>query len=309
MGIPESTEQGTEGRLRGTQEGEIRMRQNKLSGCSNKWAEHWQSGNYSIARAALRRERGSPSSRGNTSLFLSQNTSKASQNVFQKLLSETNQELATLTEDVHTALDERKPDGTLDGRINELLTRAIQFATKQHKLQEALGSLAFTDELTGLLNRRGFMTIAGRQLKVGHRSGRGMVLFFMDVVGLKDINDSFGHLEGDRALKHTSRAIEKTFRDSDLIARLGGDEFAVLAIEASDSSEAAIRTRLSRELKSVNEGETRYDINLSLGAARLEVRSKTCIEELMVRADQAMYEQKKRGSGCFPDQARFRRRD
>jgi two-component system, cell cycle response regulator len=91
-----------------------------------------------------------------------------------------------------------------------------------------------------------------------------------------------------------------TFRDSDVIARLGGDEFAVLAIEASDNSEAAIRARLSGDLKSVSAGETRYAINLSLGAVRINICSNASIGEWMVRADQAMYEQKRRRSGRPP---------
>jgi len=65
-----------------------------------------------------------------------------------------------------------------------------------------------------------------------------MILFFLDVDGLKHINDLYGHGEGDRALKRAARALEMTFRDSDVIARLAGDEFAGLAIEASRNSEA-----------------------------------------------------------------------
>lgn len=96
------------------------------------------------------------------------------------------------------------------------------------------------------------MALAERQLKVGRRSGRGMLLFVMDVDRLKQINDSFGHFEGDRALKRTADALEETFRDSDVAARLGGDEFAVLAIEASGHSEAIIKTRLFERLKSIS---------------------------------------------------------
>ena len=174
--------------------------------------------------------------------------------------------------------------------------RAVRCATKQYMLQAELSNLALTDELTGLYNRRGFMAIAERQLKLGRRSGRGMLLFVMDVDRLKQINDSFGHFEGDRALKRTAVALEETFRDSDVVARLGGDEFAVLAIEASGHSEATIKTRLFECLKSVSTEESRYEISLSLGLARFDAGSCTSIGELMVKADQAMYEQKRRRS-------------
>jgi two-component system cell cycle response regulator len=117
-------------------------------------------------------------------------------------------------------------------------------------LQAELGNLALTDELTGLYNRRGFMALAERQLKIGRRSGRGMLLFVMDVDRLKQINDSFGHFEGDRALKRTAEVLEETFRDSDVLARLGGDGFAVPAVEASGHSEATIKTRLFERFES-----------------------------------------------------------
>jgi len=174
--------------------------------------------------------------------------------------------------------------------------RAVRCAAKQYMLQAELGNLALTDELTGLYNRRGFMFLAERQLRLGHRSGRGMLLFVMDVDRLKQINDSFGHFEGDRALKRTANALEETFRDSDVVARLGGDEFAVLAIAAADHSEVTIKTRLFEYLESINAEHSSDEISLSLGVARFDPGSCTSIGELMVKADQAMYEQKRRRS-------------
>jgi len=174
--------------------------------------------------------------------------------------------------------------------------RAVRCAAKQYKLQAELGNLALTDELTGLYNRRGFMALAERQLKLGRRSGRGMMLFVMDVDRLKQINDSFGHFEGDRALKRAADVLEETFRDSDVLARLGGDEFAVLAVEASGHSEATIKTRLLECLKSISAEPSRYEISLSVGVARFDPRNRTSIGELMAKADQAMYEQKRRRS-------------
>jgi len=90
--------------------------------------------------------------------------------------------------------------------------------------------------------------------------------------------------------------LEETFRDSDVVARLGGDEFAVLAIEASGHSEATIKTRLFECLKAIRAEQSRYEISLSLGVARFDPRNRTSIGELMVKADQAMYEQKRRRS-------------
>jgi diguanylate cyclase (GGDEF)-like protein len=215
--------------------------------------------------------------------------------VFDTLVSEANQELAHLLRDVRT-----ESQGALLGdhqiRLVNDLIRAVRCAAQQYMLQAELGNLALTDELTSLYNRRGFMVLAQRQLKLGRRSGRGLLLFFIDLDGLKQINDSFGHPEGDQALKRTAQALEMTFRDSDVIARVTGDEFAVLAIEAAGHSEATIRNRLCEDLKSISAGESRYTISLSLGAAHFDPRASTSLGELMAQADQAMYEQKRRRS-------------
>jgi diguanylate cyclase (GGDEF)-like protein len=216
--------------------------------------------------------------------------------VFQTLLSEANEEFTSLLRDVQAESHRMLPSDPRTQRLSVLLTRAVRCATKQYLVQAELGNLALTDELTGLYNRRGFMAMAERQLKLGRRSGRELLLFVMDLDGLKHINDSFGHLEGDRALKRTAEALEETFRDSDVVARLGGDEFAVLAIEADGHSESTIRTRFLDSLKSNSDKGPVCEISLSLGVARFDPWSYASIGELMVKADQAMYEQKRRRS-------------
>ena len=216
--------------------------------------------------------------------------------VFQALLSEANREFASLLRDVRAESHGASPGETASPPVSELLMRAIRCAAKQYMLQAELGNLAVTDELTSLYNRRGFMAMAERQMRLGRRSGRGMLLFIMDVDRLKQINDSFGHCEGDRALKQTARALEKTFRDSDVVARLGGDEFAVLAIEAAGHSEATLKTRLSEALRSISAKQFRCEISLSLGLARFDPANPISIGELMAKADQAMYQQKRRRS-------------
>ena len=227
--------------------------------------------------------------------------------VFQGLLKEANRELASLLRDVHSGPDTDLLNGAESQAIRDLLRRALQCATKQYMLQTELGNLALQDELTGLYNRRGFLALAERQLKLARRSGRSLLLFFIDVDGLKDINDVFGHGEGDAALKCTAEALETTFRDSDVIARFGGDEFAVLAIEASGQSEATIRERLTEYLASARRQDSDYKFSVSLGAARFDPWNQTSIRDLIAEADQAMYEQKRRRSPgrtsaleCYP---------
>jgi diguanylate cyclase (GGDEF)-like protein len=277
------------------------MGPSKIRSSSRKQTEHFRSKKYPFDAALLRMTEDAEELRRNVSGLVEQGEEITNETIFQTLLSDANRELASLLQDVRKLQDDPLLDNGQTGRMKKLMMRAVHCAAKQYMLQAELGNLALTDELTGLCNRRGFMAIAERQLKIGHRTGRGMLLFFLDIDGMKQINDSFGHGEGDLTLKRTAKALKLTFRDSDVIARLGGDEFAVLAIEASDNSEAAIRARLSEDLKSVSAGETRYAINLSLGAVRINICSNASIGEWMVRADQAMYEQKRRRRSRLPE--------
>ncbi len=221
---------------------------------------------------------------------------EAVEQILQAVFAKANGELAKLLQDVRTKSAAGQLGTAQNGSTNKLLMRAVQCAVKQYMLQAELGSLALSDELTGLYNRRGFLALAERQLKLGRRSGRAILVFFADVDGLKQINDKFGHAEGDLALVHAAQVLEKTFRDSDVIARFGGDEFAVLALEVSGHSESTIRARLDRNLKELNARYSRCTLSISLGAARFDPtspRSPASIEQLMIRADEAMYEEKR----------------
>src|SRR3989475_11383415 len=270
------------------------MESNKFSSCSRGLPEDFKSATHPFG-AALLTVTVDPqlALRHDVSRLLFRGRKKATEDVFQDLLSEANRDLTSLLKDVRAVQEDARLGDTRRWPINELLMRAVRCAAKQYMLQAELGNLALTDELTGLYNRRGFMAIAERQLKLGRRSGRGMLLFFIDVDRLKQINDSFGHAEGDRVLKHITEALEKTFRDSDVIARMGGDEFVVLAIEASDFSEGTIRARLCKYFKSIAGRESRYSISISLGAARVDPRGNASLGELIVQADRAMYQQKR----------------
>ena len=271
------------------------MSSNKFTSCSRKRQAGFKSVNNPSDMAILGMAVDSqPLFRRGVRRLLPRRKNGRIDDAFQALLSEANRELASLLRDVRTESHGALPGDTRCQPVSELLMRAVRCAAKQYMLQAELGTLALTDELTGLYNRRGFMALAERQLKIGRRSGRGMLLIVMDVDRLKQINDSFGHLEGDRALKRMADVLEETFRDSDVLARLGGDEFAVLAVEASGHSEATIKTRLFECLKAISAEPSRYEISLSVGLARFDPCSRASIGELMAKADQAMYEQKRR---------------
>jgi diguanylate cyclase (GGDEF)-like protein len=178
--------------------------------------------------------------------------------------------------------------------------RAVRSHAKEDAMQAELLNMAFLDDLTGLYNRRGFLMLAEQQLKLARRSGHGAFLFFLDLDGLKQINDSLGHQTGDFALMEAADLLRVTFRDSDILARFGGDEFAVLVLEAGDRSEEIIMRRLEENQQMQCGKQRGYRLSLSLGCARFDPQHPFSIGVLMVRADEAMYEQKrKRGISYY----------
>lgn len=203
-------------------------------------------------------------------------------------------ELSGIVDEVDNLLRTIKTDTPETQAVSNALERTVLCALKQSLLDRELQSLALTDDLTCLYNRRAFLALATQQVRLMRRKGEGLLLFFADVDRLKDINDTFGHREGDLALIRAADALEQTFRDSDILARLGGDEFAVLALEATCQNQEAILRRLEKSLRKSNADESRYQLSLSVGVARFDPRHSASIGELIEQADQAMYQEKKK---------------
>ena len=158
---------------------------------------------------------------------------------------------------------------------------------------ELLENLSLVDELTQLRNRRGFFDLAEQALKVAKREHHSLALFFMDLNGLKLINDTLGHLIGDQALRDAAKVIRQTFRDSDILGRIGGDEFVALA-HVSGDAQALIR-RIHEHLETFNaQADRPYRLALSVGTAVVDAtQDDDGIESLIGRADAAMYEEKR----------------
>jgi len=166
--------------------------------------------------------------------------------------------------------------------------------TERKRQEDELRGLTILDELTGLYNRRGFLTIAAQQLKTARRKKRGAVVLLADLNGLHHINEALGQPDGDQALIDVAGVLTRTFRDSDVIARVGGDEFAVLAIETGAHHLDRMRSRLEAALEAANHSSTRpFQLAMSIGAATYDPSANPTIEQLLLWADQSMYEQKR----------------
>lgn len=171
---------------------------------------------------------------------------------------------------------------------------AVWNAIRHVIIGSELRHLLLTDDLTGLYNRRGFLVVAAQQLKLASRNDESMLLFYCDIDNLKQINDTFGHREGDLALARTGRVLQETFRDSDILARLGGDEFAMVARAASIQHETLVLRRLKKALQKSNPRPLGYELSLSVGVARFDPQHAVPLGELLEQADKDMYEQKRR---------------
>ena len=165
--------------------------------------------------------------------------------------------------------------------------------SERTRLERALRDLSLTDDLTGLYNRRGFSTLAERQLALALRGNQPLLLIFADVDGLKAINDTHGHAAGDQALRDTAAILRSTYRSADIIARLGGDEFTVFPVNAVESSASILTERLDEALaRHARQSDQPYTLSLTAGLARVDPAECPTIEGLLAQADRALYERR-----------------
>jgi diguanylate cyclase (GGDEF)-like protein len=162
------------------------------------------------------------------------------------------------------------------------------------RMQDKVRMMSITDELTGLLNRRGSFALAEQAIRRADRSGKGFFLLYADVDGLKEINDTLGHVEGDRALIETARILRATYRKSDIIARIGGDEFVVIAMEADKNDAEAVTERFQAGVDHYNqESRGAFELSVSVGISCYDPAEARSIDTLLTEAEQMMYEQKR----------------
>ena len=196
-------------------------------------------------------------------------------------------------------------DYLVKGRVTgDMLERAIRYARERHRLLEEISALSLTDELTGLHNRRAFMTMADQRLQLLERGGSLCLLIFADVDGLKAANDTIGHEAGDRLLVDAARALQAAFRRTDLVARMGGDEFVVLADGASEDDMQLVLQKVQEQIDLRNAAAEpgAPKLSISTGALSFSAGPSVRLPDLIAEADARMLACKntrRRPSGTF----------
>jgi diguanylate cyclase (GGDEF)-like protein/PAS domain S-box-containing protein len=180
------------------------------------------------------------------------------------------------------------------GQASYVLGHA-QDVTELRDAEEQLRQLAMTDDLTGLFNRRGFMVNGSRALHDAVMHNRSAAVFYVDIDGLKGINDQHGHDAGSALIEAAAEALKNSFRAADVLARIGGDEFVALVIVPPDDI-ATITNRLKWHVDKFNAtAGLPYTLSLSFGVAHFNPGTSDSLETLLKEADAAMYRRKRPG--------------
>jgi diguanylate cyclase (GGDEF)-like protein len=166
-----------------------------------------------------------------------------------------------------------------------------QVAALEH-LFYAMRTMAVTDELTGVYNRRGFEWVANRLLRHLCRDRRGALLLYVDVDNLKRVNDTLGHAAGDRLLTATAGVLRRACGESAIIGRIGGDEFALLGRRSDAEDHDLLRKRIRNAIIECNAAGHVPPLSMSIGVADFDHQRPVPVLALMERADRAMYAEK-----------------
>jgi len=174
-----------------------------------------------------------------------------------------------------------------------LIIVVIMLARKIDFFERRLRNASITDELTGAYNLRGLFLHGKQALLDAKRSTVPLTVLFIDADGLKNVNDSLGHDAGSQLLCDIVTLMRNNFRDSDIISRVGGDEFVVIAHSQEDEIVPAVQ-RLNKAADGINtSGNKPYKIGFSIGKVMFDPHSTESLEDLLSRADAAMYQNKK----------------
>ena len=185
-------------------------------------------------------------------------------------------------------------------RVNQLKTYVDELTRLNKDLQEKkkeIAKLVYKDNLTNLSNRALFYSVTEKLLASAKRNNNFLGFMFIDIDNFKTINDNYGHLTGDKILIETANVLTKSTRESDMVFRFGGDEFIILLPDLSDKEGyKKVVGRIQKTIKELIFDGGIGEVSLSIGMSMYPCDGQD-IEDLILKADQAMYRAKKTGGG------------
>jgi diguanylate cyclase (GGDEF)-like protein len=185
-------------------------------------------------------------------------------------------------------------DSRIPEDIYEIMRVNISTAVKGAELMSTIQALSITDELTGLFNRRGFFqNVYSKLLLLSRIEEANPIVMILDLDGLKHINDTYGHNEGDKAILAFATILKDTLRKDDVVGRIGGDEFVIFSTIKSKADYKKFVDRIREEIANYNKKSLHpYDINASIGSVVLEESTRECFETAILCADNILCEEK-----------------
>jgi diguanylate cyclase (GGDEF)-like protein len=217
--------------------------------------------------------------------------------------------LQALADSTAVAIENIRVHQELESRVLQR-TRELEAANEELRAEATLRKemeakvlrLSLTDDMTGLNNRRGFLLRAEQMLKLVDRVHTRGWLIYIDLDGLKEVNDRLGHDAGDRLIASAAKVLRESFRDSDILGRVGGDEFVVFATGSSTPA-TEIEERLNQNIAHQNLCHpSEPQLSMSIGVIRCDPHSLHNLEEMIHQADAAMYIEKRRKRARLHDQ-------
>ena len=182
-----------------------------------------------------------------------------------------------------------------DIKIMEFVSEQIATAIQRKQMEEEMEKLAHFDSLTGACNRGYGLSLLKRELKFARRRKTTSLLAYVDIDNFKDINDAFGHVEGDQILKEVVILLKSTLREIDIICRMGGDEFLLIFPDSSLKDLSMIKERFNKNLIKLNQIINKpYKIGFSMGISCYDPDNPQPMDELIRIADNRMYKEKKK---------------
>lgn len=197
------------------------------------------------------------------------------------------------------ALYKRGPyDPTIYSISFKMLSSTIANAfatTKVLREVELAKTVSVTDEMTGLLNRRGFMTLGKDMLMDSLKKGKGGIILFGDIDGLKKINDTYGHSSGDKAIRAEAAILKEIFGKECTVGRLGGDEFAVIAPKLTEEKFVALYKKIKEKCREYNKSSgEEFTLSISIGCVPFGKKTSSSLHTLLSLADKELYKEKEK---------------